>query len=92
MVRAAILALAIPFGAQPPAPPPLLISPSELAAALGDRSLVLLHVADRAESFAQGHIPGARFVATPILPSTATASDRSCRRPARSSGSSPRQV
>lgn len=63
MVRAAILALAIPFGAQPPAPPlPLLISPSELAAALGDRSLVLLHVADRAESFAQGHIPGARFV------------------------------
>jgi thiosulfate/3-mercaptopyruvate sulfurtransferase len=39
-----------------------LIGSSELAAALTDANLVLLHVADRASAFEQAHIPGARML------------------------------
>jgi thiosulfate/3-mercaptopyruvate sulfurtransferase len=38
-------------------------SPAELSAALkNDPALVVLHVADRAAGFEEGHVPGARFV------------------------------
>jgi len=40
----------------------LLISTSELAAALNDPKLVLLHVADRASAYEGAHIPGARLL------------------------------
>jgi thiosulfate/3-mercaptopyruvate sulfurtransferase len=39
-----------------------LVSVSELAGLLKDPALVVLHIADRATAFEQGHIPGARFV------------------------------
>jgi thiosulfate/3-mercaptopyruvate sulfurtransferase len=39
-----------------------LVSATELAGILTDPSVVVLHVADRAAVFEQGHIPGARFV------------------------------
>jgi thiosulfate/3-mercaptopyruvate sulfurtransferase len=40
----------------------LLMSTVELDAAAKDPALVLLHVADRASAFEEGHIPGARFL------------------------------
>jgi thiosulfate/3-mercaptopyruvate sulfurtransferase len=40
----------------------LLISGSELAAALNDSDLVLLHVTDRASVYEDAHIPGARML------------------------------
>jgi thiosulfate/3-mercaptopyruvate sulfurtransferase len=40
----------------------LLMSPSELAAALKTPNLVLLHVADRPAVFEEAHLPGARFL------------------------------
>ena len=40
----------------------LLISTADLAAALKDPALVLLHVGDRQSAFEQAHIPGARFL------------------------------
>ena len=39
-----------------------LVSATELAGMLNDPHVVVLHVADRAAVFEQGHIPGARFV------------------------------
>ena len=42
--------------------PSLLVSVHELAAMLKNQDVVVLHVADRAAAFEQGHIPGARFV------------------------------
>ena len=44
------------------AAPSLLVSTSELATLLKEPSVVVLHVADRAVLFEDGHIPGARFV------------------------------
>lgn len=40
----------------------MLVSATELAAMLTDATVVVLHVAERASSFEEGHIPGARFV------------------------------
>ncbi len=40
----------------------LLIAPAALAQQLRNPSVVVLHIADREASFADGHIPGARFV------------------------------
>jgi thiosulfate/3-mercaptopyruvate sulfurtransferase len=40
----------------------LLVDAASLAAAIGAPDLVVLHVADRAAHFEQGHIPGARFL------------------------------
>jgi thiosulfate/3-mercaptopyruvate sulfurtransferase len=50
-----------------PANPParaasVLISTEQLAAALKDPALVLLHVTDRSSTFEEAHIPGARFL------------------------------
>jgi thiosulfate/3-mercaptopyruvate sulfurtransferase len=56
------LALSVQLSAQSSAPGGLLISATELAAAAKDPSLVILHVADRAAVFEEGHIPGARFL------------------------------
>jgi thiosulfate/3-mercaptopyruvate sulfurtransferase len=40
----------------------MLVSVPELAGRLKDPTVVVLHIADRAAAFEQGHIPGARFV------------------------------
>lgn len=59
----AVWLAAAPALAQPPAPAgPLLVSAADLAARLGTPSLVILHVADRAATFDEGHIPGARLL------------------------------
>jgi thiosulfate/3-mercaptopyruvate sulfurtransferase len=44
------------------APGGLLITTAELDAAAKDPLLVILHIADRASAFEDGHIPGARFL------------------------------
>jgi thiosulfate/3-mercaptopyruvate sulfurtransferase len=54
-------ALALMCGA-PSAAQPLLVGVTELSAMLKDANVVVLHVAERASVFEQGHIPGARFV------------------------------
>jgi thiosulfate/3-mercaptopyruvate sulfurtransferase len=51
------LGLAGPASAQP-----MLVSASELSGMLKSPNVVVLHVAERASSFEEGHIPGARFV------------------------------
>jgi thiosulfate/3-mercaptopyruvate sulfurtransferase len=56
VAAAALLALA------QTGPPSLLVSASELASLSSDSSVVILHAGDRAAVFAEGHIPGARFV------------------------------
>jgi thiosulfate/3-mercaptopyruvate sulfurtransferase len=43
-------------------PPSMLVNVTELAAVLKDPAVVVLHVADRAAAFEEGHIPGARFL------------------------------
>jgi thiosulfate/3-mercaptopyruvate sulfurtransferase len=43
-------------------PASALVSVTELAGLLKDPHVVVLHIADRAAAFEQGHIPGARFV------------------------------
>ena len=65
----ALLALAFaltitPAAAQGPAKPnaAMLVSVSELAAQLKNPDIVVLHVADRAAAYEEGHIPGARFL------------------------------
>ncbi len=65
----ALLALALaltisPAAAQGPAKPnaAMLVSVSELAAQLKNPDIVVLHVADRAAAYEEGHIPGARFL------------------------------
>jgi thiosulfate/3-mercaptopyruvate sulfurtransferase len=40
----------------------MLVSVTQLADMLKDSNVVVLHIADRASTFDQGHIPGARFV------------------------------
>ena len=40
----------------------MLMSVAELAGVLKDSSTVVLHVAENESAFAEGHIPGARFV------------------------------
>jgi thiosulfate/3-mercaptopyruvate sulfurtransferase len=55
------LAGAASIGAQP-ARSPFLVSTGDLAAQLRDPVVVVLHIAERESSFAEGHIPGARFV------------------------------
>jgi thiosulfate/3-mercaptopyruvate sulfurtransferase len=60
MVRIGIAAALIALTQS--AQPEMLVSTSQLAQMLGEQSLVVLHVADRESSFAEGHIPGARFV------------------------------
>lgn len=40
----------------------MLVSVSELAAQLKNPDIVILHVADRAAAYEEGHIPGARFL------------------------------
>jgi thiosulfate/3-mercaptopyruvate sulfurtransferase len=60
-VLAAVAALAMPTQAQKPRS--LLVSTTELAERLASPTVVVLHIGDRRESFEQGHIPGARFVA-----------------------------
>ena len=59
-----LASLSVQLSAQSPsaAPGGLLISAAELAAAAKDPSLLILHVADRAALFEEGHIPGARFL------------------------------
>ncbi|MCA1585505.1 MAG: sulfurtransferase [Acidobacteria bacterium] len=42
--------------------PSLLVSPADLAASFDDPALVVLHVANHDAEFAEGHVPGARFV------------------------------
>ena len=44
------------------AAPGMLVSVTQLADMLKDSNVVVLHIADRASTFDQGHIPGARFV------------------------------
>lgn len=56
---AAVLSVSVAH-AQPAPSAGRLISASELAQRLGDPQLVVLHVVDRASSFEQAHIPGAR--------------------------------
>lgn len=73
---AALALTYLPFDARPPmptgsrqaprassaAPGGLLTTTADLAAAASDPQLVVLHVADRASIFEEGHIPGARFL------------------------------
>ena len=47
---------------QTPQPAQTLVSTTELAAQLTDPRVIVLHIADRASAFEEGHIPGARFV------------------------------
>jgi thiosulfate/3-mercaptopyruvate sulfurtransferase len=69
MPRLLTLVVGLALVSQPPplaaqstaAPGGLLISTTELAATK-DPSIVILHVADRASAFEEGHIPGARFL------------------------------
>ncbi|MGH9176129.1 MAG: rhodanese-like domain-containing protein, partial [Vicinamibacterales bacterium] len=58
------LGAAVPRAGAQTAPPArgLLFSTAELATALKDPDVVILHVADRPSVFEEGHIPGARFV------------------------------
>jgi thiosulfate/3-mercaptopyruvate sulfurtransferase len=58
------LSLAAPGAAQGPSASShrLLATTAELATALKDPEVVILHIADRAAAFEEGHIPGARFV------------------------------
>jgi thiosulfate/3-mercaptopyruvate sulfurtransferase len=55
------LAVALPASAQAPRSG-LLISAADLAAALKNPDVVVLHVVDRESTYTDGHIPGARFV------------------------------
>ena len=50
------------LSAAPAMAQPMLISVSDLALALKDQDVVVLHIADRVQAFEEGHIPGARFV------------------------------
>jgi thiosulfate/3-mercaptopyruvate sulfurtransferase len=50
-----------------PAHPQLLVSAGELAGALGEPDLVVLHVAGDEAAYRAGHIPGARFIAVGSL-------------------------
>jgi thiosulfate/3-mercaptopyruvate sulfurtransferase len=61
-VVAAGVAAAHPSALQTSTAKGLLITPAELAAALKDPSLVLLHVSDRSSLFEEAHVPGARFL------------------------------
>jgi thiosulfate/3-mercaptopyruvate sulfurtransferase len=56
-LAAALIALAVPATAQDS----LLVTPAQLAASLGDDTLVLLHVGER-DVYDRAHIAGARFV------------------------------
>jgi thiosulfate/3-mercaptopyruvate sulfurtransferase len=57
LIASSLIAAADPAAAQS-----MLVSVSELAGLLKDPTVVVLHVADRAAAFEEGHIPGARFV------------------------------
>jgi thiosulfate/3-mercaptopyruvate sulfurtransferase len=62
---AAAFLLALVTAAAPQAQPAsgsLLISTADLAAALNDPNLVILHIADRDTTFQEAHIPGARLL------------------------------
>ena len=63
----------VPKETPPPDPDErLLVTPAQLARALGDRRTVVLHVGRDRASYDAGHIPGARFLA---LSSIATEND-----------------
>ena len=63
-IAAAVLAVltTVPAAAQTGTRLRTLVTIDELPSLLKDPSVVLLHVADRATTFEQGHIPGARFL------------------------------
>ena len=66
VLGAVALIFAVPIIAQTPVTGAgMLVSATELAAVLKDPSVVVLHVADRAAVFEEGHIPGARFLRYP---------------------------
>ncbi len=66
MLRLILVLTAIAGVAAQPTPrdlrPDLLVATADLAGQLKDPALVVLHVADRESAFADGHIPGARFL------------------------------
>lgn len=61
IVLSLLAVLAVPARSAPPADGPL-VTPAWLAERLGDRSLVVLHVAALRADFDRGHVPGARFL------------------------------
>lgn len=64
LLTALAVTVAAPTGAQSAATAAsgLLVSTAELATAVKDPNVVVLHIADRASVFEEAHIPGARFV------------------------------
>jgi len=56
------LALATLLASAPAPPNAMLVSADHLEGQLTDPAVVVLHIADRESSYADGHIPGARFV------------------------------
>jgi thiosulfate/3-mercaptopyruvate sulfurtransferase len=60
-----VVAFVLSVSAGPTGQPPaagLLVTPTGLAASLGDPALVILHVGEDRSEYTQAHIPGARFV------------------------------
>jgi len=57
-----ILAMTSPGLSAQPASDAMLLGVNQLAGILKDPSTVVLHIAERESAFAEGHIPGARFV------------------------------
>ena len=57
------LALGAALGFAQAAPAPMLVTTSELAAMLSDPDVAIVHVAESASAFEEGHIPGARLLA-----------------------------
>jgi thiosulfate/3-mercaptopyruvate sulfurtransferase len=61
-VIATLAGVALCLCARSAAAQSMLIGVDDLSAALTDPAIVVLHVAERAAAFEEGHIPGARFV------------------------------